>query len=137
MRTRTLLVSTALVAALGLAGCAEKADPEAKPTPAPTTSESASGSTSPTEDAGQVVPITVEGGKVTPSGTTVEVDADEPVVLRITADEPGELHIHTSPEQEVAYKKGTGSHEIRLGRPGVYEVESHDLHLVVVKLQAS
>jgi len=137
MRAHTLLVSTSLVAALGLAGCAEKADPEAEPTPTPTTSESASGSPSPTEDAGQVVPITVEGGKVTPNGSTVEVDADEPVVLRITADEPGELHIHTSPEQEVAYTEGTGSHEITLGRPGVYEVESHDLHLVVVKLQAS
>lgn len=143
MRARTLLVSSALLAALGLAGCAEKADPDAEATPQPTAtaSDTASGTpsegTTDEEDEGQVVPIVVEGGRVTPNGSTVEVDADQPVVLRITADEPGELHIHTSPEQEVAYEAGTSRHEVTLGRPGVYEVESHDLHVVVVKLQAS
>lgn len=145
MRARNPLVGPAgviaLVAALGLAGCAEKADPESDPTPTPTAgtsdSESPSATGSTTEASGQVVPIVVEGGRVTPSGETVEVDADQPVVLRITADEPGELHLHTSPEQEVSYEAGTSRHEVTLGRPGVYEVESHDLHVVIVKLQAS
>lgn len=143
MRARNLLVgqagAIALVVALGLAGCAEKADPEAESTPTPTAGTGASESPSDTgtERAGQVVPIVIEGGRVTPNGETVEVDADEPVVLRITADEPGELHVHTSPEQEVSYEAGTSRHELALGRPGVYEVESHDLRVVIVKLQAS
>lgn len=141
MRARTLLVSSALVAALGLAGCAEKADPEAEstatPTPTAGTSETASPSPTETADDRQVVEIEVKGGKTTPNGSTVEVSADEPVVLSITADEAGELHLHTSPEQTVSYEAGSSEHEIELGRPGVYEVESHDLHVVVVKLQAS
>jgi hypothetical protein len=138
MRTRNLLAGPALVLALGLTGCAEKADPEADPTPTPAGTTESAGSPAPSATAdGQVVAITVQGGEITPNGRTVQFDVDQPVVLAITADEPGELHVHTDPEQEVAYTKGSTRHELRIDRPGVYEVESHDPHLVVVKLQVS
>ena len=36
----------------------------------------------------------------TPQGAKVEVKAGDPLKLHITADKPGEIHVHSSPEQE-------------------------------------
>ena len=45
---------------------------------------------------------------VTPNGERVEVPVGEPVEL-IAADQPGEIHVHSTPEQEIEYPKGTTS----------------------------
>lgn len=82
-----------------------------------------------------VVEITVEGGTVTPSGERVEVAAGQPVDLEVTADEPGTLHVHSDPEQEFSYEAGTTTFEIQVDRPGVVEVESHELDKVIVQLE--
>lgn len=82
------------------------------------------------------VEITFEGGEVTPSGERVDVAVGEPVELVVTADEPGVIHVHSDPEQEIPYDEGTETFEIEISRPGVVEVESHDLHQVIVQLEA-
>ena len=86
-------------------------------------------------DQSVVVEITFENGEVEPNGERVEAETGQPIELEVTADEPGELHIHSDPEQEIAYDAGTETFEIQIDRPGVVEVESHDLEQVIVQLE--
>lgn len=143
MRTRSVLVTSALVAVLALAGCAsqEDADGGSTPDPTPTGSPSPTASdgtpTVPTEAPGTTVEVTISGSDVTPNGKTVEVDRGEDVTFSITSDAPGELHFHSTPEQQIQFAAGTSSHTVRFDRPGVVEVESHELEKVVVKLEVS
>ncbi len=81
------------------------------------------------------IDITIEDGKVDPSGDRVEVDAGQPVDLVVTADEPGELHIHSDPEQQLEFGEGTTTLPIAIDRPGVVAVESHELDQVIVQLE--
>lgn len=81
------------------------------------------------------VAVTREGGTITPNGERVEVAVDQTLVLTVTSDEAGELHVHSTPEQEIRYDAGTTEHEITIDRPGVVEVESHEPDLVVLQLE--
>ncbi len=74
---------------------------------------------------------------MTPNGDRVEVDAGQPIDLVVTADEPGEIHVHSEPEQTFEYEGGgaTTTFEISVDRPGVVEVESHNLEQVIVQLE--
>jgi hypothetical protein len=96
-------------------------------------------SSEPTESAAgpQQIEVTVAGDSVTPNGERVEVSVGEPVELVVTADAPGEIHVHSSPEQEIEYRKGTTTIELDpIQRPGVVEVESHTLEKTIVQLEA-
>ena len=88
-------------------------------------------------DRDQIIEITFTGDKVVPSGERVAVEVDQEVTLRVTADAAGEIHVHSEPEQEFTYAEGTTDIQLQLDRPGVVEVESHDLELVIVQLEAS
>jgi len=83
------------------------------------------------------VEITFADGEVTPTGERVEAGAGEPIDLVVTADEPGSLHIHSDPEQELDYPAGEKTFEIQVDRPGVVDVESHELGVVIVQLEVS
>lgn len=82
-----------------------------------------------------VVEIEFADGEVTPNGERIEVGAGDLIDLQVSADEPGELHLHTSQEQTFAYDEGTETFQIQLDRPGVVVVESHALDQVVVQLE--
>jgi hypothetical protein len=74
---------------------------------------------------------------VTPNGERVEVGVGQPIQLAVTADAPGEIHVHSSPEQEFEYEKGSSTLDLEpIPAPGVVEVESHTLDKVIVSLQA-
>lgn len=124
LRRFTARFAPVLLVGLLLAGCgddaADPADDEGA-TPATTSVERVS--------------ITVEDGSITPLGERVEIGVDEPLVLEIEADEPGELHVHSTPEQEISFEEGTSEHEIVIDRPGVVEVETHDPSLVILQLE--
>lgn len=83
--------------------------------------------------------ITFDGGKVTPSGEEASIDQGTDVELVVEADEPGELHVHSSPEQEFEYTAGTTTIPVKLSNqaPGVVDIESHDLDVVVLRLTIS
>ncbi|MFN8189288.1 MAG: hypothetical protein U0R78_02420 [Nocardioidaceae bacterium] len=83
------------------------------------------------------IEVTFQDGTVTPSGETVEVGTGEPVELRITADEAGEIHVHSNPEQELAYDAGDSTQTITIDTPGTVDIESHDLDQVIVQLHVS
>jgi len=83
----------------------------------------------------RTIEITFADGDVSPSGERVEVGVDQPIDLEITADEPGEIHVHSDPEQELEYDEGESTLKLQIDRPGVVEVESHDLDKVIVSLE--
>ncbi len=125
------LVPLTLVLALGLAACGDGGDTD----PPAGGSSSAAGSATTEDDGSTSVTVTREGDSVTPNGERVELGVDETLVLTVTADEAGELHVHSTPEQEIAYDEGTSEHEITIDRPGVVEVESHEPDLIVLQLE--
>lgn len=79
--------------------------------------------------------ITVEGGAITPNGERIALDVDEEVTITITSDVAGEFHVHSTPEQEVAFTEGTTETTLSFDRPGVVEMESHDPTLVVAMFE--
>ena len=144
------LVPLVLVLAASLSACGadEDTDPPAtdqssssSPSDSPSDSTSDSTSDSPSEsesssaDDGVAVTVTREGDSFTPNGERVELGVDQPLVLTIEADQAGELHVHSTPEQEIPYDAGTSEHEIVIDRPGVVEVESHEPDLVLLQLE--
>jgi len=120
---RTAAVLAILTCAVALlAGCG---DDEPSNDPGGTTTE-----TKPIE-------ITFTGDSVEPNGERVKVKAGEEIELVVKADQPGELHVHSNPEQELEYGAGTTTLKLTLNEPGVVDVESHDLEVVIVQLEVS
>ena len=118
------LVPVVLLLSAGLTACGgSDADPPAA---------------SPSAD-GDAVAITVTRDKdtFTPSGERVELGVGQTLTLTVTADEAGEFHVHSTPEQEIAYDAGTSEQDITIDRPGVVEVESHEPASVVLQLEVS
>jgi hypothetical protein len=73
---------------------------------------------------------------VSPSGERVEVAAGQDVELEITADEPGEIHVHSDPEQSLEYPEGESTVTIDgIDTPSTVDVESHNLDQVIVQLE--
>ena len=140
MRRNTWVAGLAAVV-IGLTGCASQEEPGAdttgSDTPSASPTESPTGSAAPTTQAlaGTTVEITITGNDVSPNGKTVNAVVGEPVTLAITADAAGELHVHSTPDQEVAFGKGTSTHELTFDKPGVVEVEDHHSGRVIVRLE--
>jgi|SRR6476659_146775 len=98
-------------------------------------SDSSSPSDSST-DQPKVIDVTFNGDSVTPNGDRVEVGVGQPIELKVTADAPGEIHVHSSPEQELAYDKGQSTLDLKpIQQPGIVEVESHALEKTIVQLE--
>lgn len=118
---RTLAAVAAVLATLTLAtACGDEEKPD-------------SGSTDP-----QVIEVTFSGDSVTPNGERVKVATGQDIELKVTADSPGEIHVHSSPEQELEYSSGTSTVTIKgIDQPGTVDVESHALDKVIVQLQVS
>lgn len=126
------LVPLALAMALSLAACGDGGDTD----PPASDASSATTTDGDTTDGDTVaVTVTREGGTFTPNGERVELAVDQTLVLTVTADEAGEFHVHSTPEQEIAYDAGTSEHEITIDRPGVVEVESHEPDSIVLQLE--
>ena len=84
----------------------------------------------------KVIKVEFEGDTVTPNGDRVEVAKGQDVKLDVTADEAGEIHVHSSPEQELEYPAGESTQTIKgIDQPGTVDVESHSLDKVIVQLE--
>lgn len=89
------------------------------------------GNTAPT-----TIDITFKGDTVTPNGDRIQVSAGQPIELVVTADKAGEIHVHSSPEQELPYDQGTSTLTLTaIKTPGVIEVESHTLDKTILQLE--
>jgi hypothetical protein len=121
------LAPLVLVLAAGLTACGgDDAGPPATGSSSP--SKSSDGDSA-------AIDVTREGDTFTPNGERVELGLGQTLTLRITSDTSGELHVHSTPEQEISYDAGTSEHEITIDRPGVVEVESHEPDTVVLQLE--
>jgi hypothetical protein len=134
---RLAALAATLTIGLGVAltGCAEDAEPaspasseSSAPTSEPTATES-------TTSEPQTIEITVSGDTVVPNGERVDATVGEEIILRVTADAPGEIHVHSTPEQELTYKAGTTDLPLTIDQPGLVDVESHTLDMVIVQLE--
>ena len=123
MRLSPVVVPLVLVLTASLSGCGGSDDPPA-------------GSQGATQDGDSVaVTITREDDSFTPNGERVELAVDQTLVLTVDSDEAGEIHVHSTPEQEIEYDAGTSEHELVIDRPGVVEVESHEPEVVLLQLE--
>lgn len=148
MRTRAITVSLLLAAGLTLSACGDDAETTARPTSSPSAASSTPSET-PAEEPeseepepepepeGTVVVVTIDGDRIEPNGASIKADLDEPVILAITSDRAGELHVHSTPEQYVQFRKGSHEYELTFEQPGVVEVEDHDTGFVIAQLQVS
>ena len=120
---RAIAALTLLVCAVGLAGCGDDDKPG-----------DSAGSDLPTK----TIEVTFSGDDVTPNGDRVEVKVGQPIELEVTSDAAGEIHVHSQPEQELAYGKGTVTlPTFTIDTPGIIEVESHALEKTIVQLEVS
>ena len=104
---------------------------------------SACGSSSSSSGAGEdertkVIDITFDGNDVTPNGTDIDVKVGQRIELDVTADKPGEIHVHSSPEeQEFEYDAGSSTLQVTpIPAPGQVVVESHTLDKTLFTLVA-
>ncbi|WP_110181970.1 hypothetical protein [Nocardioides solisilvae] len=130
--------AVACLALLGLAACGDDAESDTTTGGTTGSQDSSPDGGQPTDEAApeaEPIRVTIEGDSIDPAGERVEVAAGEPVLVEVTADRAGELHVHSTPEQEIAFTEGTTEHELVIDQPGVVEVESHDPDLVVLQLE--
>ncbi len=111
----------------------EGAASTASATEEPSTEPSPQPSAEPSDD--DAIEVEIEGDEISPNGKRVEVDAGEPVTLEVESDRPGEFHVHSTPEQTIAFGKGETTVEITVDTPGVVDVEEHEAGLVVLQLE--
>ena len=144
MRKTPLALSACLLVLGGLlAGCGDDNGAANDPTPTPT--ETTGGptetpTTTPSETAaptGTVIDATIRGNDLEPNGERVKVKVGEEITINVDADRAGELHVHSSPEQELEYAKGKTTLHLTIKTPGIVEVEDHVADKVLVSLEVS
>lgn len=162
--TRVLLVVGTAGALLALAGCGGPAEEASAPTAASTTSQEAPSEAGPTppeptesesepesesestpapsspsepaETAGVTVEVVIAGGQVTTASDRVEVVPGDPVSVTVETDTADELHVH-GVDMTFALEPGSTDVEFQVPgdlAPGLYEVETHDSHLLLFSL---
>ncbi len=86
-----------------------------------------------------IVNITETAGQIDPVGEVVKASTGQEIRLVVTSDEPDELHVHSEPEYEFEIPAGANQKEFTftIDVPGTIVVESHELEVVVLKLEIS
>ncbi len=124
-----------------LAGCGSEeptteqpTDPPTSSTPEETPDETPDETSEPPEPEVREIEVTFEGDQAPPV-ERVQLEVGEEVELVVTSDQPGELHVHSAPEQTLAYGTGTTRLPLTIDRPGVVEVERHEPEALVLQLE--
>lgn len=142
--------ATALALATVLGACAAPADDEgaepsttssSSPTssadPSPSRSPKPSAAPSTTKPAGPALAVTVKGDAVGPNADEISLKVGEPLTITFSADRPGELHVHSKPEQYVEFAAGKSDKRLVISTPGTVEIEEHDTGAVVAVVEVS
>jgi hypothetical protein len=121
MRRLVAAVAVALVTTVALAACGSS-------------SSSGADTNLPTK----VIDVTFSDNNVMPNGTDIDVKVGQRIELDVTADAPGEIHVHSSPqEQEFEYDKGSSTFQVKpIPAPSQVVVESHTLDKTLFTLVA-
>ena len=126
-----------LVTSLGVAGCgsdtsstSDSSSPKESSSPKDTSSKAPS-----TDASAQKLDVAIKGKTITPTNKRIEVNKGKPITITITSDRPGELHVHSSPEEEIPFDKGTTTKQLTFANPGVVEVEEHVSDALIAQLE--
>ncbi len=133
-RRRFGLAALVAALALGVTGCGGTSGRAAGDGQDITATPAAQATEAPPADA-KVIGVTITKDSVSPAGARIEVKRNQPVVLEIDAVAAGELHVHSSPEQHIAFPAGKSRVQLKLDQPGVVDVEDHHLDKVIVQLE--
>lgn len=123
----------AAVLALALGGCGGSGTSGATESASVTATPAAEVTGTPSDAV--VIPMRITADSVDPAGTKVQASLDQPVVLKISAERAGELHVHSSPEQHVEFPAGESEVTLSFTRPGIVEIEDHDLEALIVQVE--
>jgi hypothetical protein len=144
MRSTPVIAAALATALLVLGACSDEDGSSSSSSTSETATPSGSAgspagdpTTKKPEPAGTTVDITIKDGKVTPNGDRVKAKVGEPVLLKIDADVAGEIHVHSTPEQELEFDEGTSTKRLTIEQPGIVDVEDHALDQVIVQLEVS
>ena len=126
---RTIAVGVlTLVTSLGVTGCGSDTSG--------TSGTSGTSSKDPSTDASaQKLDVSIKGDTITPTNKRIPVSKDKPLTITITSDRSGELHVHSSPEEEIPFDKGTTTKKLTFKTPGVIEVEEHISDTLIAQLE--
>ena len=120
---RTIAVGVlTLVTSLGVTGCGNDSSGTSSKDPS-------------TDASAQKLVVAIKGDSVTPTNKRIPVSKDEPLTITITSDRSGELHVHSSPEEEIPFDKGTTTRKLTFKTPGVIEVEEHISDTLIAQLE--
>jgi hypothetical protein len=120
---RTIAVGVlTLVTSLGVTGCGSDTSGTSSKDPS-------------TDASAQKLDVSIKGDTITPTNKRNPVSKDKPLTITITSDRSGELHVHSSPEEEIPFDKGTTTKKLTFKTPGVIEVEEHISDTLIAQLE--
>ena len=148
---RRPVVPIVALAALALSACASAPARVASSSPAPSapsatpsatssTTPSATSSTAPATTppaAAVTITVSVNGGRATPAARQVDVPVGATVDLRVTSDTADEVHVHGYELERRVTAGGTAEIRFTADQTGVFEVETHESGLLLLKLAVS
>lgn len=136
-------VAAAALAVGGLAACtgSSPAATTASSTTTTTASSPTSASETPTtpsaSSTARTINISLAGKTITPTPTTVDLKPGEKLTLVVTSDHDDKVHAHGF-DVEKELKAGVPTTlELTGDQPGVYEIESHEPALTLMKVAVS
>jgi PBP1b-binding outer membrane lipoprotein LpoB len=153
MRTNHVIAAAALAATLFLAGCSGEEDAPGTEAPLDRTSEatpSTEGQPSEPASAGEsseppadeepvseaaLLSISILGDEILPNAQAIDLQAGKVLLVEVVSDRAGELHVHSKPEQFLAFDEGTTNAEIVIDTPGSVEIEDHETGAVVALVE--
>ncbi|MEV4140483.1 hypothetical protein AB0J72_51005 [Dactylosporangium sp. NPDC049742] len=92
------------------------------------------GGTGETPPQDRSITVSITGGRVEPPVGRVEVGKGSTIRLTVTSDVPDELHVHGYDRKAVLEAGRPATLEFRADTTGMFEVETHSGHLLLVQL---
>lgn len=141
MRSTRTALAALTVATLLLNGCGTDdsgADEPSSPSSSASTpsgdASSGTGDEKPRPE-GPFADITFQGDTASPNGERIDLGVGEELTLRIDSDRAGELHVHSTPEQQIEFPAGQSEEKLVIDQPGVVDVEDHESGMVLLQLE--
>lgn len=83
-----------------------------------------------------VIDVTIKGGEVTPTNTSLQSKVKEPIVVRVNSDVADELHVHSVPDHTFKIEPRTGQQfQFTVDVPGKVDIELHQLNRTIASVQ--